>query len=278
MADKLCFDRGGSRHLRTGSSPHRRSRSTKLAFLLPLLLFCLIIFDRPKRRPGGRKEEVDPRRERSLKIRLKEGDRKGHPNPLPSSLVSVASLGSGISERGGNRRVGAVGQISERSNSSLHLYKGCGPALEGRFSPNKLGLSSFPSDHRASGEGHSLFHSSVARAEVCLGAAQSSSFSVPLFPHILGAKGYHISKTHYGPLPSQSLAMQETFQDGRPEEGQQVCPPGHVGGEVGPKGCLLAPSSGRSDPSLLRLCLGRSSSNQVFPFVFSLPNGPSLGS
>ena len=90
-------------------------------------------------------------------------------------------------------------------------------------------------------------------------AAQSSSFSVPLLPHVLGAKGYHISKTHYGPLPSQSLAMQETFQDGRPEEGQQVHLPGHVGGEIGPKGCLSAPSSDRSNPSLLRLCPGGSS-------------------
>ena len=170
----------------------------------------------------------------------------------------MASFGSGISEGRGGGGVGASGQGSEGSYSSRHFYKGARSKLEGRSPSNKLDVSSVPGHNRASEENYSLLYPSVARAEVRPGVAQSSPLSVPLLSHVLGAEGFRVSKTDNGPLSSQSVALQKAFQNGRPDEGQQVHPYGNVGSEVGPEGCLLAPASGNRDPPLLRLRPGGS--------------------
>ena len=155
--------------------------------------------------------------------------------------------------------MGAFGQVSEGSYSSLHLYKGLRPELESRFPPNKLGVSTILGDNRVSGESNFLLYPSVAGSEICPGIAQSSPLSVPLLAHVLGAEGLQLTKTNYGPLPSQSFALQEALQNGRPEEDQQMHPTGPMGGEIRPEGCLLAPPSGKGYPSPLRLCPGGSS-------------------
>ena len=154
--------------------------------------------------------------------------------------------------------MGVSGQVSGGSYSSLHCYQGVGSQLEGRFPTYKLGLPTLSGDNRASGESHSLLYPSLARAEICPGIAQSSSLSVPFLSNVLGAKGFQLSKTNNGSLSSQSFALQKALQDGRPEEDQQVHPSGHVGSETRLEGCLLAPSSSRRDPALLRLRPGGS--------------------
>ena len=154
--------------------------------------------------------------------------------------------------------MGAFGQVSEGSYSSLHLYKGLRPELESRSPTNKLGVSTLCGDNRVSGESNFILYPSVAGSELCPGIAQSSPLSVPLLSHVLGAEGLQVSKTNYGSLPSKSFALQEAFQDGRPEEDQQVHPTGLVGRKVLLEGCLLAPP-GRGLLSLFHLRLGESS-------------------
>ena len=154
--------------------------------------------------------------------------------------MSLASFEGGASL--GNCRVGV--EFLGRPSRNINHARGSAFRLCRRETPPPHVLSSPPYNFRDTRRYNSLVHSGVARFGLCKG--DFLSHPSPFFKDVYSPQGNFRETSHFRPLPLKPFAKEEIIQNGRSDEGCEMCFSGSLGSEARPQRCILQHLAERS--------------------------------